>query len=50
MKDDIAKYMDWYWTEVSDVMEHYFEKHGGVAIPNIYVAMILNRETNPPER
>ena len=49
MKDDIAKYMDWYWTEVSDVMEHYFEKHGGVSIPNIYVAMILNRETNPPE-
>lgn len=44
IKDDIAPYDRWYWAEVSGAIEHYFEKHNGFAIPNIYVAKITGKD------
>ena len=43
VKDDIAQYDSWYFVEASDAIEHYFEKHGGYAIPNRYVSSVLQR-------
>ncbi|MCF0225147.1 MAG: hypothetical protein HUK20_12835 [Fibrobacter sp.] len=44
VKDDIAKYNDWYWVEASGAIQHYFEKHNGYLIPNIYVSSLLSRD------
>lgn len=46
-EDDIAKYDSWYFVEASDAIEHYFEKHGGYAIPNRYVSSVLQRSVDP---
>lgn len=48
IKDDIAPYDRWFWAEASGAIEHYFEKHGGYAIPNIYVEQITGK-TIPQE-
>ena len=37
IRDDIAKYKDWYWVEASHAIAHLYEKMGGYSIPNIYV-------------
>lgn len=37
IRDDIARYKDWYWVEASHAIAHLFEKMGGYCIPNIYV-------------
>jgi len=47
VKDDIAKYDNWYWVEASGAIQHYFEKHNGYLIPNVYVPSLLSR--NIPE-
>lgn len=44
VKDDIANFDKWFYVESSRAIEHYFEKHGGYAIPNIYVPEILGRD------
>lgn len=43
IKDDIASYTGWYWVEASGAIEHYFAKHGGLIMPNVYVNRMLNR-------
>ena len=42
--DDVKRYAEWYWTEASGAVAHYFEKNGGIPIPNIYVPYLLEKE------
>lgn len=44
IKGNIANFDKWFYVESSRAIEHYFEKHGGYAIPNIYVPEILGRD------
>ena len=41
IRDDIAKFSEWYWTEASHGIGKWFNELGGYAIPNIYVPEIL---------
>lgn len=36
IKDDISKFEDFYWGIFSDKVNHYYEKFGGIRIPNEY--------------
>ncbi|MCQ2210716.1 MAG: hypothetical protein MJZ34_10530 [Paludibacteraceae bacterium] len=44
IKDDIANFDKWFYVEASRAIEHYFEKHDGYAIPNVYVPEILGKD------
>lgn len=44
VKDDITPYDNWYWVEASGAIEHYFEVHGGYAIPSMYVGEITGKD------
>ena len=44
IQDDIKNYKGWYWSEVSGAVEHYFKKHGGFPIPNMYAGDILKKK------
>ena len=37
IKEDISLFDNFYWTECSDAIEHLYEKHGGIKIPNDYI-------------
>ena len=43
IRRDIANFTEGFWTEVSGAMEHYFKKHVGFPIPNIYAKSLLKR-------
>ena len=41
IKEDISLVGKFYWTECSDAIEHLYEKHGGVKIPNDYTYLFI---------
>ena len=43
IKDDISNFDKWFWVEASGAIAHYFKKHGGTPIPNVYASYILKR-------
>lgn len=43
VKEDINLVGNFYWTECSDALEHLYEKHGGIKIPNDYVELFVKR-------
>ena len=43
IRDDVSAFNGWYWAEASDAIAHYFEKNGGIMMPNVYVPTILDR-------
>lgn len=40
-KEDISLVGKFYWTECSDALEHLYEKHGGIKIPNDYLDLFI---------
>ena len=44
IKEDISLVGNFYWTECSDAIEHLYEKHGGVKIPNDYLYLFNNEK------
>ena len=41
IKEDISLVGEFYWTVCSDTIEHLYEKHGGVKIPNDYTYLFI---------
>lgn len=41
VKEDISLVGKFYWTECSDALEHLYEKHGGIKIPNDYLDLFI---------
>ena len=41
VKEDINLVGEFYWTVCSDAIEHMYEKHGGVKIPNEYLELFI---------
>ena len=43
VKEDINLVGNFYWTECSDALEHLYEKHGGIKIPNDYLELFVKK-------
>lgn len=42
IRQDIKCSTDYYWCECSGVIKHWFEKHGGIKLPNAYLPMFMS--------
>lgn len=47
IKRNITQYNEFYWTECSGSIEHLYEKHNGIKIPNEYAFGILQKPLTP---
>lgn len=43
LKEDINLVGDFYWTECSDALMSFYEKNGGVKIPNKYIELFIDK-------
>ena len=43
IKEDISLVGEFYWTVCSDTIEHLYEKHGGIKIPNDYIELFIDK-------
>ena len=43
LKEDINLVENFYWTECSDALECFYEKHGGIKIPNEYLDLFIGK-------
>jgi hypothetical protein len=43
IKEDINLVGEFYWTVCSDTIEHLYEKHGGIKIPNDYIELFISK-------
>lgn len=43
IKEDISLVREFYWTVCSDTIEHLYEKHGGIKIPNDYIELFIDK-------
>lgn len=42
IKEDVEKYTQWHWAEVSGVLEHWFKKYNGYPIPSDFAQIALS--------
>ena len=42
LKEDINLVGEFYWTECSDALKSFYEKNGGVKIPNKYIELFID--------
>lgn len=49
IKQDIGLYKDFYWGVFDGAVSHYYEKFGGILIPNDYCQLFINAEKDPDD-
>ena len=46
IREDISHFKDYYWIECDGAIRHWWEKNGGIKIPNTYLPAIFSKNEN----